>query len=83
MATLVIKNIPEPLLKRLRQQADAHRWNLNFQVISYLQQMAYSMPINIEDTDALLARMRAVRRSPKRIKLTDRILNKLTVAGRL
>ncbi|SLM47171.1 conserved protein of unknown function [Nitrospira japonica] len=79
MATLTIKNIPEPLVKRLKQQAAAHRRSLNFQVISYLEQMTHSIPI---DADALLARARALRRTPKGMKLTDRILDELKVAGR-
>ena len=79
MATLTIKNIPEPLVKRLKKQAAAHRRSLNFEVISYLEQMAQSVPV---DADALLARARALRRSPKGIRLTDRLLHELKVAGR-
>ena len=79
MATLTIKNIPEPLVKRLKQQAAAHRRSLNFEVISYLEQMTHSVPI---DADALLARARVFRRSPKGIRLTDRLLHELKVAGR-
>lgn len=79
MATLTIKNIPEPLVKRLKQQAAAHRRSLNFQVISYLEQMTHSVPV---DADALLARARTLRRTPKGMKLTDRILDELKVAGR-
>lgn len=79
MSTLVIKNIPEPLVKRLKQQAAAHRRSLNSQVISYLEQMTHSVPV---DTDALLARARTLRRTPKGMKLTDRILDKLKAVGR-
>ncbi|MDF0642671.1 MAG: hypothetical protein P0111_01465 [Nitrospira sp.] len=79
MATLTIKNIPEPLVKRLKQQAAAHRRSLNFQVISYLEQMTHSVPV---DADALLARARALRRMPKGMKLTDRVLDELKEAGR-
>jgi plasmid stability protein len=79
MATLTIKNIPEPLVNRLKQQAAAQRRSLNFQVISYLEQMTHSVPV---DADALLARARALRRTPKKMKLTDRILDELKVAGR-
>jgi len=49
VATLTIKNIPEPLVKRLKQQAATHRRSLNFQVISYLEQMStvsLSMPMH-------------------------------------
>jgi antitoxin FitA len=79
MATLTIKNIPEPLVKRLKQQAAAHRRSLNFEVISYLEQMTHSVPM---DTESLLARARALRRTPKGVRLTDRVLHELKVAGR-
>ncbi|ALA61228.1 FitA-like ribbon-helix-helix domain-containing protein [Nitrospira moscoviensis] len=79
MATLTIKNIPEPLVKRLKQQAAAHRRSLNLEVISYLEQMTHSVPI---DAEALLARARAVRKTPKGMRLTDRLLHELKTAGR-
>lgn len=79
MATLTIKNIPEPLVKRLKQQAAAQHRSLNFQVISYLEQMTQSMPV---DADTLLARARALRRTPKGMKLTDRVLDELKLVGR-
>ncbi len=79
MATLTIKNIPEPLVKRLKKQAAAHRRSLNFEVIAYLEQMTHSVPV---DADALLARARAIRRTPQGVRLTDRLLHDLKVAGR-
>lgn len=79
MATLTIKNIPEPLVKRLKQQAAAQHRSLNFQVISYLEMMTHSVPV---DADALLARARSLRRTPKGLKLTDRVLAELKVVGR-
>lgn len=79
MATLTIKNIPDPLVKRLKKQAAAHRRSVNFEVISYLEQMTHSVPV---DADALLAKARAIRRTPKGIRLTDRVLHNLKVVGR-
>ena len=79
MATLTIKNIPGPLVRRLKKQAAAHRRSLNFEVISFLEQMTHSVPV---DADALLARARAVRRTPKGIRLTDRMLDELKAVGR-
>lgn len=79
MATLTIKNIPDPLVKRLKRQAAAQHRSLNFQVISYLEQMTQSVPI---DADTLLARARAIRQIPKGITLTDRLLNELKASGR-
>jgi plasmid stability protein len=79
MATLTIKNIPEPVVKRLKQQAAAQHRSLNFQVISFLEQMTHSVPV---DADALLARARALRHAPKGVNVTDRLLEELKVVGR-
>ncbi len=79
MATLTIKNVPESLVKRLKQQAAMQHRSLNFQVISYLEQMTHSVPV---DADALLARARALRRTPKGVNVTDRLLGELKVVGR-
>ena len=68
MATLTIKNVPDPLIDRLKQLGAVHERSVNFQVISYLEQMTHSVPI---DSDALLARARALRRTPKGLKVTD------------
>jgi plasmid stability protein len=78
MATLTIKNIPDPFVKRLKQQAAAHRRSVNLEVISYLEQMTHSVPV---DPDALLAKARVLRRNPKGIRVTDRLLHSLK--GRL
>ena len=76
MATLTIKNIPEPLVKRLKQRAAEHRRSLNFEVISYLEQMTPSTPI---DAESLLARARAVRRIRKGVRLNDRLFHDFRV----
>lgn len=79
MPTLTIKNVPDPVVKRLKQQAAAQHRSLNYQVISYLEQMTHSVPV---DADALLARARAIRRTPKGVNVTDRVLRELKVVGR-
>lgn len=79
MATLTIKNVPEPVVKRLKRQAAAQHRSLNFQVISYLEQMTHSVVV---DSDARLARARVLRRMPKGLKETDRILGKLKTGTR-
>lgn len=76
MATSTIKNIPDTLVKRLKQPAAAHRRSLNFEVIAYLEQMTHSVPV---DADALLARARAARRIPKGVRLNDRLLRDFRV----
>lgn len=79
MATLTIKNVPESVVRRLKQLAASQHRSLNFQVISYLEQMTHSVPVN---PDVLLARARALRRTSKGIKVTDRLLDELKTAGR-
>ena len=74
MVTLTIKNIPESLVKRLKQQAAAHRQSVSLEVISYLEQMTHSAPV---DASTLLVRARALRGIPKRVRVTDRLLNSL------
>ena len=79
MATLTIKNVPDPLVRRLKQRAAAHRRSLNFEVIASLEQVTQSTSI---DADTLLARARAVRRTPEGLRLTDRLINGLKATGR-
>ncbi|GJL54446.1 MAG: hypothetical protein NPIRA02_15780 [Nitrospirales bacterium] len=78
MATLTIKNIPEPLVRKLKNQAEVHRRSLNHEVIQCLEQAAGSVPLNPE---SLIARARIIRKSPT-TRLTDRTLQKLRTEGR-
>lgn len=79
MATLTIKNIPDSLVRHLKSQATLHRRSLNLEVIACLETSTYSVPM---DAEALLARARAVRGTPARLRLTDRRLAQLKAAGR-
>jgi plasmid stability protein len=80
MATLNIKNVPEPLVERLKGRAALHRRSLNHEVIACLEAVAQAAPL---DAESLLARIRAVRRKPSGFRLTDRRLTRLKAAGRL
>lgn len=79
MATLTIKNVPDPLVRRLKRQATRHRRSLNLEVISCLERAVQAVPVDVE---GILARARAVRRTPVGITLTDALLEKLRSAGR-
>ncbi|MGH7324443.1 MAG: FitA-like ribbon-helix-helix domain-containing protein [Candidatus Rokuibacteriota bacterium] len=79
MATLTIKNVPEPLVKRLKRQATVHRRSLNLEVIACLEGATQAVAV---DPDALLARVRAVRKAPARAALTDATLARLKSQGR-
>jgi len=79
MATLTVKNVPEPLVRRLKRQASLHRRSLNLEVIACLEAAAQAVPV---DVDAMLARVRALRRASTGLHLTDRLLKRLKSQGR-
>jgi len=79
MASLTIKNVPNPVLRRLKARAALHRRSLNLEVIACLESLVQSAPL---DVDALLVRVREVRRTPAHSRLTDRVLTRLKAAGR-
>jgi len=79
MATLTVKNIPEPLVRRLKRQAALHRRSLNLEVIACLESAAQAVPVDVE---AMLVRVRGLRRTPVGFRLTDRLLGRLKSEGR-
>ncbi len=79
MANLTVKNVPAPVLRRLKARAATHRRSLNLEVIACLEALVQAVPV---DPDSLLAHVRAIRRAPARTRLTDRALNRLKAAGR-
>jgi len=79
MANLTIKNIPQPLVEKLKIQASLHRRSLNREVIRCLECAAESVPL---DPDSLLAKARAIRQAPTHMRLTDKILRELKEKGR-
>ena len=79
MATLTLRNVPQPLVDRLKEQAGLHRRSLNHEVIACLETAIRAAPL---DPDAFLARVRQLRRTPVRLRLTDRTLARLKAAGR-
>jgi antitoxin FitA len=77
MATLTIKNVPEPLVERLKVQAALHRRSLNAEIIVRLEGVQ-TAPLDVE---ARLARIRAVR-GEGIPGLTDRRIRSAVRAGR-
>jgi plasmid stability protein len=78
MATLTVKNIPQPVIDRLKHLATLHRRSLDLEVIACLEAAVEATPV---DPDALLARIRALRVRPG-VRLTDRLLTRSKAAGR-
>ncbi|TMQ15849.1 MAG: plasmid stability protein [Candidatus Rokuibacteriota bacterium] len=79
MATLTIKNVPDKLVRRLKAQAAHHRRSLNLEVITCLE--AATGPTQV-DPEALLATARAIRITPKGLRVTDRLLKEMKNEGR-
>ena len=69
MASLTLKNIPQPLLRQLKAQAARHRRSLNHEVIVCLESLTQSVPI---DVDSLLAKVRGFAELQKHALLIGR-----------
>ena len=80
MANLTIKGIAPEVLKRLKADAQRHRRSLNQELIDRLESSAISVPW---DPEAFLAQVRGIRVTPRKGRLTDRVLNRLKAQGRL
>ena len=79
MANLTVKNVPQVVVDRLKDQAVLHRRSLNLEVIACLEAAVQATPI---DPDTLLAGIRGIRARPRGARLTDRLLARLKTAGR-
>lgn len=79
MASLTIKDIPGPLLARLRGNAATHRRSLNREVIDCLERASASHTI---DPEAFLARADELRSRLSLTPATERALKRLRSAGR-
>jgi plasmid stability protein len=80
MATLTIKNIPDPVYRQLKRQASRHRRSLNQEVIAVLEAGSTSVSL---DPEAFLTQVRRIRAVPRKGHLTDRLLDRLRRQGRL
>lgn len=79
MPTLTIKGLPDPLYRRLKQQAEAHRRSLNGEIIVCLERAVGAGRV---DPRAWLAQARAFRERLRLRPLTDRQLRAARQAGR-
>jgi len=79
MPTLTIKGLPDPLYRRLKQQAEAHRRSLNGEIIVCLER---AVGAGRADARSWLAQARAFRERLQLRPLTDRQLRAARQAGR-
>jgi plasmid stability protein len=79
MPTLTIKGLPDPLYRRLKQQAEAHRRSLNGEIIVCLER---AVTAGRADPEAWLADARAFRLRLGIRHLSRRQLRDARQAGR-
>jgi plasmid stability protein len=79
MPTLTIKGLPDPVYRRLRDQAEAHRRSLNGEIIVCLERAVGAGRV---DPLAWLDDARALRERLRLKPLTDRQLRAARQSGR-
>ena len=79
MVAITIKNIPEEIYTRLKQQAQANHRSLNSEIIARLEMALRMEPIDVEET---LARARQVREWTAHYRIGEDELRGLKDEGR-
>jgi plasmid stability protein len=79
MATMTIKNVPDPVYRELKRQAARHHRSLNQEVIALLESISGSRRL---DPEAFLAHARRLRVTLRKGHLTDEKLTSLKREGR-
>ncbi len=79
MPSFTVKNIPDDLYDRLKRTADEHRRSLNSEILVCLET---ALGVRRADPDALLARLRTVRRSVGEAPLDDAAVTAAKRRGR-
>jgi plasmid stability protein len=79
MPTITLKNIPEPLYKRLKHAAETHRRSLNSEILVCLETV---LAPSRHDVSKLLEAARAVRERTAHYRLTDQELDATKRSGR-
>lgn len=80
MATLTIKNLPDPLYAQLKERAAAHRRSLNSEAILTVERALAD--VRAGDPAELLAALRRSRTRVKGVFLTDKELRAARESGR-
>lgn len=79
MATMTLKNVPEELYERLKQNAERHRRSMNSEAIMSLESALRSQRV---DPDALLSQARGLRARMPHMFVTDAELRAAREEGR-
>ena len=79
MATLTIKNVPDDVYERLKQQAKENRRSINNETIIILENV---LPPQQRDVEKILEEARKIRELTAHYVLTDEEVNKWKNEGR-
>ncbi len=79
MATLTIKNVPDDVYERLKQQAKENRRSINNEAIVILENV---LPPQQRDVEKILGEARKIRELTARYALTEEEVNKWKNEGR-
>lgn len=79
MPTITVKNIPEDVYDRIKQQAQVNRRSLNSEIITLMERAVRSYRI---DPDEFIAEARAIRELTADYILTDEELEQAINEGR-
>lgn len=79
MATVTIKNIPEPVYERIKAQAKINHRSINGEILSILEQAISIPPIDVKAT---LERTRKIRELTAHYVITDEEMSKWKKEGR-
>jgi plasmid stability protein len=79
MANITLKNVPDPLYEKLKQQADAHRRSITQEAIVCLER---ALGEESTDRDQLLEEIDRVRERTENYHLTDEELDDAIDTGR-
>jgi len=79
MPSLTVKNIPDDVYQRLKENASRHRRSLNSEVIVSLERITRARPVEVKKT---LARIDELRKSIHIPSLTEEFLAEARHTGR-
>lgn len=80
MASITVKNIPEPLYERLKLAAQVNRRSVNSEIILSIERSVLSQRL---DVDAFLADARRLRERTGQYQISEEEFNEAKQEGRL
>lgn len=80
MVTITVKNIPDDVYQRLKEQAEANRRSINSEIIACIERSIHSRKF---DPDQFLVDARRIREITSHYRIADDEINQAKKMGRL